>query len=58
MDKSQYIPPKGKPGELEREGIATADGYILMTNVPVTVSLVQALQERWRGLRRKGPLVV
>ena len=56
--KSQYAPPRGGRGELDREGIRRADGYILMTNVPMTVSLVHALQEQWAKRRRRGPLVV
>jgi len=49
----------GTKSEFDKDGVKGADGYILVTNVPVTVSMVRKLTTAWRKARRgKAPLCV
>lgn len=48
-----YRGSKNKRSEFDSEGVRHADGYILLTNVPVTASMVQELKEEWHK-RRSG----
>jgi hypothetical protein len=56
---SQCYRSHGKrKSEFDKDGVAAADGYILLTNVPVTVALVDKLSDEWRARQHQGPVCV
>ncbi len=54
----RYIGSKGRASEFDKEGVKNADGYILLTNIPVTPAMVEKLKKEWRKRGHKGPLCV
>lgn len=44
--------------EFEKEGVKAADGYVLVTNVPVTPALVRKIRDKWMERGHVGPICV
>src|SRR5688572_27207295 len=49
-----YISTAARKSEFDKDGVADADGYILLTNIPLTVSLVDKLAKEWQRRRPGG----
>lgn len=57
--KALFCPNAGTSGEFDREGVAGSAGYVLLTNVPTSVSLAHALHDRWGRIKpRNRPFVI
>lgn len=54
----RYRQTKTRPSEFDRKGVKHADGYVLLTNVPVTTDMLGKLKVEWRTRGHEGPLCV
>jgi hypothetical protein len=54
----RYVGSTKRQSEFDKPGVKGADGYILLTNTPVTVQLVRNLTSEWRKRRYRGPFCV
>lgn len=53
-----YTAPNCRRAEFDKPGVADADGYVLLTNTPVTVGLVRRLADAWSTRKPNAPFCV
>ncbi|HET9954944.1 MAG TPA: hypothetical protein VFQ61_10595 [Polyangiaceae bacterium] len=53
-----YLRSGERKGEFDKPGVAEADGYLLLTNIPVTVGLVGQLRDAWLSRKANAPFCV
>jgi len=56
--QQRYVGSKGKPSEFDKKGVKGADGYILLTNIPITAAAVRSLTSEWRKREHDGRFCV